>query len=206
MEDDVDWDIRIRSQMVEFAKGVRSLTETPATMVQHSAYGDNWDILWPGHCGEVFHKDDEQRYVIKDDETVAPTAHQPWLIDLKDYPEHTRIIHKTGAPICTFAYAVSTRGAQKILASLALKGKNQNLDNALSFLCRDGVLDLKCYSVQPTLFFHHRPVGSIDKDSDMTTVDNAEIRPKGYTENIVWSTRLNLEKLVLGATDYVMQW
>jgi hypothetical protein len=208
MEDDVDWDVRLLSQMQNFAKGVRSLAEIPQTTHQHSPYGDDWDILWVGHCGEVLPEGDDRRYVIKDDETVAPKEHQPWLKALKDYPEHTRIIHKTGAPICTFAYGVSARGAQKILLALAmdLKNANLNLDNALAYLCRDGHFDIKCYSVQPMLFYHHRPAGAFDKDSDLTGGDKSRVREKGFTDNIIWSARLNLENMIMGITNYVTQW
>jgi hypothetical protein len=206
MEDDVDWDVRLLRQMQDFARGVRHLQNISPSTHQNSPYGDDWDILWPGHCGEVLPIDDDRRYIINNDETVAPKEHQPWLKALSEYPDHTRMIHKTGAPICTFAYAVSARGAQKILMALALKGSNLNLDNALAYLCRDGYLNIKCYSVQPMLFYHHRPAGSVSKDTDMTNGDKAQTREKGFTENIVWSARLNLDNLVLGTTDYVMQW
>ncbi|RDW79934.1 hypothetical protein BP6252_04572 [Coleophoma cylindrospora] len=206
MEDDVDWDIHLRSQLPEFARGIRSISNISLSTPQLSPYGDDWDVLWPGHCGEVLPENDDRRYVISNDETVAPKSHQPWLMALKDYPEKTRIIHKTGAPICTFAYAVSSRGAQKILWALALQGSNLAFDNALAYFCRDGYLNIKCFSVQPMLFFHHRPAGATDKDSDIQNGDGGVIREKGFTENIVWSTRLNIEKLLTGSTDYVMQW
>ncbi len=205
MEDDMDWDIRLLSQMQDLAKGVRHLSNIPATKHQLSPYGDDWDLIWPGHCGEVMPKGDDRRYIIKNDETVAPKAHQPWLVGLKDLPESTRMVHKTGAPICTFAYAVSARGAQKVIAALGLKGSNLHFDNALAYFCRDGVLDVKCFTVEPQLFNHHRPAGSTSKDSDLVDTES-EVRDKGFTENIVWSTRLNVEKLITGATDYIMQW
>lgn len=206
MEDDLDWDVRLLSQMRELAKGARWLSNIPPSQKQHSPYGDDWDILWPGHCGEVLPEHDDRRYVIKDDETVAPKEKQPWLKALRSYPEHTRIIHKTGAPICSFAYAVSYRGAQKILLALALKGSNLAFDNNLAFFCRDGHLDIKCVSVQPMLFMHHRPAGNMNKDSDIQTGNGKSIRQKGFTENIVFSVRLNLEQLIMGTKDYVMQW
>ena len=205
MEDDVDWDIRILPQMQDLAKGVRHLSDIRLDKHQISPYGDDWDVIWPGHCGEVLPEGDDRRYIIQNDETVAPKAHQPWLKALNDFPEKTRIIHKTGAPICTFAYAVSARGAQKILAGLGLKGTSLSFDNTLAYLCRDGGLNIKCFSVQPMLFYHHRSAGSLNKDSDNIGATDGT-RDKGFTDNIVWSTRLNVGKLLTGATDYVMQW
>jgi hypothetical protein len=207
MEDDVDWDIRLPAQMPDLARGVRSLSNVPVDAPQHSPYGDDWDLMWPGHCGEVLPEHDDRRYIIENDETVAPKAHQPWLKALADYPEGTRLVQKSGAPLCSFAYAVSYRGAQKLLMALANRPQaNLAWDNSLAFLCRDGFLDLKCFSVQPMLFFHHRPAGSMSKDSDIQSADPAAVREKGVTENIVLSARLNLENMIRGTEDWVMQW
>ncbi|PQE08813.1 glycosyltransferase family 25 protein [Rutstroemia sp. NJR-2017a WRK4] len=207
MEDDVDWDIRLLSQLPDFAKGVRSLSGISPSQTQYSPYGDDWDVLWPGHCGDYLPENDKRLYVIENDETVAPTAQQPWLTTLKDMPEHTRIVHKAGAPICTFGYAVSYRGAQKILMGLGVKGgQNMAFDNSLAFLCRDGYLDMKCYSVEPQLFHHHRPAGSVNKDSDINGGDSDIVREKGNTEVMIYSARLNLEQLITGSKEYTMQW
>jgi hypothetical protein len=207
MEDDMDWDIRLLKQLPEFARGVRTLSNISLTTSQHSPYGDDWDILWPGHCGEVVPEDDNRRFVISNDETVAPKEHQPWIIELNNYPEGTRIVHKTGSPICSFAYAVSYRGAQKLLLALAVnKQGSLPLDNLLSFFCRDRYLDIQCYSVQPMLFSHHRPAGTANKDSDILNGDASVTREKGFTEQIVLSAKLNLEQMITGSEDYTMQW
>lgn len=210
MEDDADWDVRLRSQMLEFAKGVRTVSKIPPTKPQDSPYGDDWDVLWPGHCGEIAPGENEPLYVINDDTTVAPKKHQPWLVTLADYPEQTRIVHRGIAPICTFAYAVSQRGAQKLLHELAIKPQgNLKYDNALAFACRDRRVGLKCFSVEPMLFYHHRPAGNVAKDSDILdphTGEESVIREKGTSDNIVWSARLNLEQMITGSEDYVMQW
>ncbi|TAQ88257.1 hypothetical protein B7494_g3434 [Chlorociboria aeruginascens] len=212
MEDDLDWDIRLLEQMPEFAKGVRNISDIPLDKPQHSPYGDDWDVLWPGHCGDVFPKGDDRRYIISNDTTVAPKAHQPWLAGLADYPDYTRIVHKAGAPICSFAYAVSRRGAQKLLWALGIRGDpqkggaNSAFDNNLAWFCQDGFLDLKCVSVEPMLFFHHRPAGPMNKDSDIQNGDASQSREIGFTEQIVLSTRLNMKQLIMGTKDYVMQW
>lgn len=44
LEDDVDWDISIKSQLQTFALAVRTLQGTAHTHTQ-SPYGDEWDIL-----------------------------------------------------------------------------------------------------------------------------------------------------------------
>jgi len=206
-EDDADWDVRLTSQMPNLAKGVRHLSGIPLTQHQHSPYGDDWDVIWPGHCGEIMHEKDDRRYLIENDETVAPKEHQPSLKVLKDYPEGTRMVHKAGAPMCTFSYAVSYRGAQKILMALAVKGGSSlAIDNSLAYLCRDGYLDLQCYSIEPQLMHHHRPAGSVNKDSDIHGAESKEVREKGITETIVYSARLNLEQLVMGSDQFTKPW
>ena len=206
-EDDADWDIRLTGQMVDLAKGVRQLSGVSFTDRQHSPYGDDWDVIWPGHCGVVLPKNDDRRYLIENDETVAPKQHQKSIKALKDFPEGTRMVHRAGAPLCSFAYAVSYRGAQKILMALAVKGGSSlAIDNALAYLCRDGYLDLQCYSVEPQLMHHHRPAGSVNKDSDIRGGDSKEVREKGSTETIVLSARLNMEPLIKGTDDWVKQW
>ncbi|CAD6449169.1 29b5c204-f9b4-4c48-a0de-5a0e0a834a34 [Sclerotinia trifoliorum] len=214
MEDDVDWDIRLLNQLPEYAKGVRTLSNIPLNKRQHSPYGDDWDVLWPGHCGDelpsAFHKDvKDEIYIIANDETVAPKSAQSGLKTLAKYPEKTRIVHKAGAPTCTSGYGVSYRGAQKILMALAVKGgHNRAIDNAIALLCRDGYLDMKCFSVEPQLFQHHRPAGAMNKDSDINSLGVGDVkgeREKGVTNLIVWSARLNLEQMVMGRKDYVTQ-
>ncbi|OQD77314.1 hypothetical protein PENDEC_c003G04835 [Penicillium decumbens] len=48
-EDDADWDVNIKSQLQSFALAVRALQGTAETKTS-SPYGDDWDILWLGHC------------------------------------------------------------------------------------------------------------------------------------------------------------
>jgi len=78
VEDDADWDIRIVSQMQEFATGTKTMlakgNQEPQPRNSKSPYGEGWDILWVGHCGG-FHGGMSQsipHYIIKDDETMPP--------------------------------------------------------------------------------------------------------------------------------------
>lgn len=86
LEDDADWDIRIKEQLSDFASSTRALIQPlkyeegkyadstypipdstfalaeplsfhslPQTKPpKQTVYGDNWDILWIGHCGMRF--------------------------------------------------------------------------------------------------------------------------------------------------------
>ncbi|KAH6659305.1 hypothetical protein BKA67DRAFT_652544 [Truncatella angustata] len=216
MEDDMDWqvflgDVRLRSQLEAVARGARIVM--PSSSNPSSPYGDSWDVLWLGHCGEIFPeqiaewqqgKPEHPKYVIENDETVAPLSKVTGLVDFKKYPEFTRWVHVSGGPICTFAYALTQSGARKVLFDLSVDHLTGPFDNALASFCRDGALgnpdglSAKCMSVTPPVFFHHKAKGPIMGDSDIQSVQNGETRKKGTTENIVWSARNNIQNLLMG--------
>lgn len=224
MEDDMDWDVRLRSQLEDVAKGSRMLLNSGAN--PNSPYGDGWDVLWIGHCGEPFPEflDENRnkpehhpgiqymktRYAIENDMTVPPPARTTGMIDFQAYP-YTRFVHVSAAPICTFAYALSQAGARKVLFDLSVDHLNGAYDNALAGLCRRSVssvgekdpgndrgLDTKCLSVTPPVFFHHKARGLISGDSDIQNIGNTDIREKGTTENIMWSARNNIRNMIMG--------
>ncbi|KAI0420364.1 hypothetical protein F5X98DRAFT_331914 [Xylaria grammica] len=210
LEDDMDWDVRLKTQLKEVAKGARQLI--PPGGASSSPYGDSWDVLWLGHCGEVFPeqlpenegKPKHPKYIILNDETVPPRDKLTGLVDFSDHPEFTRWVHVSGGPICSFAYALSQRGARKVLFDLSIDHLGAPFDNALAGFCRDGAsgnpdgLQPKCLSVTPPVFFHHRAKGRVSGDSDIQGVTNADVREKGTTENIMWSARNNLRNMLLG--------
>ncbi|TPX09593.1 uncharacterized protein E0L32_009194 [Thyridium curvatum] len=167
MEDDMDWDVRLKAQLEMIATGSRKLmTDLPETYFPShpktagsgtpaSPYGNDWDVLWLGHCGEPFPEDlDEnkglaeddparlamqRKYTISNDPSVPPRAQVKGLADFAAHPERTRFVHHTAAPICTFAYALSQRGAQKVLFDLSVDRLAGPFDNALAGLCRRAV-------------------------------------------------------------------
>lgn len=137
---------------------------------------------------------------------MPPKEHQINIKMLESYPEGTRVVHRAGAPICTFGYGISYRGAQKILMALAVKGTVWPIDNGMAFLCAEKALDLKCYSIEPQLMVHHRPAGPKNKDSDIEGGDQNDVRKQGTTDSIILSARLNMEQLIQGTEDWVKQW
>ncbi|KAI8632383.1 hypothetical protein F5Y19DRAFT_421024 [Xylariaceae sp. FL1651] len=209
MEDDMDWDVHLKDQLINVAKGARIVMPSGS---QNSPYGDAWDVLWLGHCGEVFPemlpenegKPEHPKYVVQNDQTVPPWSRITGLIDWQKHPQFTRWVHVSGGPICTFAYALSQKGARKVLFDLSVNGLSGAYDNALASFCRDGAsgnhegLQAKCLSVTPGIFFHHRAKGIITGDSDIQDVQNSAIRDKGTTENIVWSARNNIKNMIMG--------
>jgi len=60
-----------------------------------SPYGDDWDIVWLGHCGQEINRNHSDA-VRTNDETVPEVENVRMFLDmegkrLKPYPDHTRI-------------------------------------------------------------------------------------------------------------------
>ncbi|CAM1503736.1 Fc.00g013270.m01.CDS01 [Cosmosporella sp. VM-42] len=223
LEDDMDWDVHLKGQLDAVARGARHVLRERSSMPE-SPYGDNWDILWLGHCGEPFPETLQEnvalsveaksrlsgKYVIHNDMTVPPSSKISRLVDWSRYPAHTRVVHLTAAPICSFSYAVTQRGARKLLYALSINGLHMAFDNSLAQLCRDSAgamsrgleergLGIKCISVNPTIMFHHKAKGPVSADTDLQSMSlDGRIRGQGVTESIKYSMRMNLENMLMG--------
>ncbi|KAF2447822.1 glycosyltransferase family 25 protein [Karstenula rhodostoma CBS 690.94] len=208
-----------------------------------SPYGDpsQWDVLWFGHCGAGFprysplHKktDVTTANVIltnPNDETVPAPRHlkahpfQSILDPLAEaYPPHTRIYHRsTGGELCTVAYAVSQRGAQRLLHQFGVKGWNGIFDSELGRWCAGEDPDMGasaspsskkkisdgreriCLASQPPIFAHHHPM---DGESDIGGLGGG-YATKFETKYLRYSVRMNLERIVMGRREkeLVDQW
>ncbi|KAK4221853.1 hypothetical protein QBC38DRAFT_491230, partial [Podospora fimiseda] len=164
LEDDADWDIRLKAQLQIFAQAAKAFTQRiPGQAKQSfaqrlqadglkgyardidklpyvvppkiSPYGDDWDILWLGHCGtEIPTESNSASYntsnlkvIIPDDDTVPPPkylkAHPFALQDelAEMYPPNTRVVHIARSNTCTQAYAVSQQGARRLLYQFGLQ-------------------------------------------------------------------------------------
>lgn len=177
-EDDVDWDIRLRTQQVPLAQRAAQLlvgsTHVAAAKYPWSNPG-NWDLIYIGHCGDYFgFIDDEARakhtastlanvpHTLYEDHTMLDRRRlHPFTAEMLtafQVPEQQRIFHKAQWPLCSFGYAVSRQGAQKILSTVAKDKEDltQNIsayDVALLDACRDEK-HLTCYTITPELFHH----------------------------------------------------
>ena len=210
-EDDADWDVMIKSQLVEVARGVLSFQVAHNT-ANSSPYGNEWDMLWLGHCG-VMDADPKnpKYYVIHEDPTVPPLSHQTYRLRLPDMspPElngnFTRVVFNNGRGICGSAYALSLKGAEKLLYQYSLEPQAPPWDIALSRFCKHKLDDARCFATFPALFQSYRAAGNTAADSDRTD-PVAKFRNKGYTENLVYPMKPNLESFVTAARTVRSQW
>lgn len=213
-EDDADWDISFRTQLEQFAQGSRYISSkwSRSTVSKdkeygdpHSPYGDDWDLLWLGHCGVSTHPADGRHFIISNDPTVpSPKRRVNYqsIPNMSGFSNSTRIVHRVSSGCCLYSYALSQRGAQKMLLAQSTLTKFHPVDIGIRLMCRDDD-SFKCVGVFPQIIDSHKAAGSIERDSDITNFDKSKSRVKGYTNNIVRSTRLNWMSLLAGTTDAI---
>ncbi|KAK3302648.1 glycosyltransferase family 25 protein [Chaetomium strumarium] len=252
LEDDTDWDVRIREQLYDFALASHALTQPlrgsppskryhdptyphpqpespgklpdlpftslpPTIPPSHSPYGDEWDVLWIGHCGMHFPFENsphvpKARVIREGDETVAPkknlwTYNIPFTLK-ETYPAHTRAYHHVQEGVCSLGYAVTQRGAQKLLYEVGLKDVSEAFDLLLRYYCegeKGRAPGRQCLTTQPGLFQHHRTAGPMNAMSDIGDHGD-EWRETPMTDMIRWSVRLNADALLEGRRQFVDQW
>ncbi|ETN44728.1 uncharacterized protein HMPREF1541_10398 [Cyphellophora europaea CBS 101466] len=226
-EDDIDWDIRLKSQLQNFAVASDAFLgsqdragDIPITLLpsrQHvptmSPYGDGWDILWLGHC-EQYILDEGPHIIQTDDPTAAAVKHNFFWdgfhpSDMKAYPDHSRAVFRSRQGVCSFAYAVSQKGAQKLLYQMSQNDFSAAYDLMLSKFCDGSQSEEKrgprmCLSVLPTLFDTYLPRGDMHGDSEINGNVQGH-RDQGWSPSIRWSVRVNMERLLEGG-DVVDQW
>lgn len=256
LEDDVDWDIRIKQQLQDFALTSRTLIQPLSSSMPDSfadptfqdpaktpdmpedisldclpgtvppttsPYGDDWDVLWLGHCGTEFPNSHLQsratlsrnlprgRVFHARDYTVPENDYLSFMSDEDDprktYPPHTRVTHHVMGSICSLAYAVSQRGARRLLYEFGVRKFDAPFDVMLRDAC-EGVNDRPrgtCLTVQPQLFNCHRPAGHTSFYSDIS-IHEERVAEVPVTPMIRWSARMNIPRLIDGRTDYYDQW
>jgi hypothetical protein len=84
-------------------------------------------------------------------------------------PSHTRLLHPTVFPLCTFGYALTRPAAHRLLNDIAAReneGGTMAYDVRVLEACRD--LGMRCWSVAPELMRH------LDAESEIEGVDNGK--------------------------------
>lgn len=211
-----------------------------------SPYGSpaTWDILWLGHCGVGFPRPpptpgstppNQQNLILTNpnDSTVPlpkyMRAHPFGPLDAlaSSHPPHTRVYHRTsGGALCTVAYAVSQRGARRLLHEFGVKRWSRIWDVEMGDWCagtgfptsavsgeeeiprkaeEKGKKDERvCITVQPPIFAHHHPAGG---ESNIGGLGGGYAR-NVETKYVRLSVRMNMEALVRGegVEEMVDQW
>ncbi|KIX95985.1 uncharacterized protein Z520_08240 [Fonsecaea multimorphosa CBS 102226] len=212
-EDDADWDVSLKEQLVQFAQGSRFITNTSDDAFPHSPYGHDWDILWIGHCGTWVYPEDSRRFfVIPDDLTVQPpearvdNVDQPDMSHWESGPHgnnRTRIVFHSEGGVCTAAYAISQKGARKALYHLSMVPYNSPVDWGLAGLCKNKEYDFTCVSPWPQLVGVSRPTANTAKWSDIGYgPDSERVVEQGRSLHLVYPVRQNILNFLHGKTIF----
>lgn len=150
MENDGDWGVEIKSQTPNIASAIRSLTSSNDSDTDAYPWGTNFDLIALGHCGAGR----SSPFLSINDSTALPPELYSKLRDPGHaVPEHGRLVYKTSGAVCTYAYAVNRKGAEKLIASL--QDANGPWDLLVSGQCDDNE-DFWCGAVAPEVFHHQR--------------------------------------------------
>ena len=220
LEDDADWDVNLKAQLPPIAAGTQKLQHTAEKHKKpHSPYGDDWDLLWLGHCSSEL-RTDAERMLIHNDPTVRPPSKKWEMWDssfnARGVTNSTRVVSKANNAICTNGYAISLAGAQKILYHASFQPNPDAIDQRFNSMCDSKYKDypeFECLHVYPSLFNAYRKPGRDDGDSDQgdgqsddkKEKEKVKMRVDGIAFNIVYSTMLNLGNLIKGKQPE-MQW
>ncbi|KAH6711003.1 hypothetical protein BKA61DRAFT_694882 [Leptodontidium sp. MPI-SDFR-AT-0119] len=208
-------------------------------------YGDpaDWDVLWLGHCGAGFPRSpptSEVEHTVQNVILTNPSDHTvPLPKYLRAHPfgpldalatshsPKTRVYHRaSGGALCTVAYAVSQRGARRLLHEFGVKRWSRICDVEMGDWCagsdspppgnssserrrlnergKPGTSERVCVTVQPPIFAHHHPPGG---ESNIGGVGGGYARTV-ETKYVRLSVRMNLEALLRGEGGEVLvdQW
>ncbi|KAF2685120.1 glycosyltransferase family 25 protein [Lentithecium fluviatile CBS 122367] len=178
IEDDVDWNIALRKLQIQRAESAfSSVMFSPISSSPHArrrsdpnswSSSRGWELLWLGHCGDKASPEHitSHPHLIYNDNTVPSKDHLDYVtstfLNNLHVPEHSRMVHRSYWPLCTFAYAVTRASAQRILSTYGSEVATA-YDVALLEACRDH--DWSCYTITPELFHH------IEAPSEIANVD-----------------------------------
>lgn len=156
--------------------------------------------------------DEDRRFVISNDATVPPINRRFNMskrcpdMAAEGYDNSTRLVFRAKRALCLYAYALSYRGARKLLRHQSVQTKFAPIDIGIGNWCEHNP-DVKCVAVFPQVMDSHKAAGRVSRDSDIGVYSQKEVRQKGFTFNVVHSTRLNMDHLLKGEMDLIeSQW
>ena len=194
IEDDVDWDVNIKSIMGAWSWQLQhnnSLHQVAATTgdrwtsesdEKKCAYGCDWDELYMGQCANTpdpEHLEDHWSYYDPHTPAVSTNSHPTTneMVKVWGYDPTTtgiRVVSRTYGPLCTMGYAVSNLGAKRMLYQIGgWRLFGLPVDNEIAFRTQEG--KLSGYTLTPPAFTAWHTGGSRDSDN------NAGIENNGFS-------------------------
>lgn len=226
LEDDVDWDVRLRTmQIPAVAATIRKLVTGYGNrpgQIKYEPLLDNywgnssdWDVIYLGHCGDNAEApalaSQTAQIAYQDPTLPLRTDMHPYtqrFLDGIGLPHGLRLVHRSIFPLCSFGYAVTREAAHRLLNEFAAReadGGTMAYDVRLLEACRDP--SFRCWTVNPELFHHIKAVSEIamvDSDGgdlrrEPPAVDDGRAHPlvDGRAPNIACSAR-NHDEMIEG--------
>jgi hypothetical protein len=213
-EDDADWDVALKYQMLDVARGTRWLHNSTG-IESNSPYGDQWDLLWIGHKSlEGFELPlHPRRWVTPNDPTVIPPgARHEWIKQNMTFWDddhqrgalYTRVLYRPRWGSVTTAYAISLRGALKMMYHQSMLPFQNSLDNGIGDMCRDSEQNsnFTCIGTFPRLVAPAVVPGRGDKATDIDGHAGAAPEETTQTEtksdHLMYSVKMNIDGLMRG--------
>ncbi|KAK7204909.1 hypothetical protein BZA70DRAFT_166579 [Myxozyma melibiosi] len=184
-EDDIDWDINIKSQLTFFAQSLRmSPLRRPYSTyeLQHAPYGLDWDMIhFASSEIRLAPPPRDKAYVTYQDpyrgdlETVnngCTGKYFCWkpLLRSTDAWDNKRSIVPTYNSVGLSAFAVTYRGAKRLLYYLSYKELTDTLDRSIANLFMNG--DLHGWSVIPPMMSEWKLDGKKDTNLRVLAADH----------------------------------
>ena len=177
LEDDLDWDVDIGAIMQRIAQHMPAAASTPP-------YGhEDWDVFWIGACLHGLNKSMTTPEEFRDieaarfDDPLAPNSTQLREYDRQYFRKNSpggeykaegeRVIHQAYEPICTMAYAITRRGAERLLYNVGYSELGSPVDIAMAMATSSR--RLKGWVVWPPVVSAWRVGGN--KDSDIQKIN-----------------------------------
>ncbi|KAK9321817.1 hypothetical protein V1517DRAFT_368109 [Lipomyces orientalis] len=203
-EDDLDWNPNIKRTLEKLSLQMQNskirLTEPSEHERATAPYGLDWDVLYIGSWKHGGNPDFKDLVQIWDDPDVPDSSHltngtlqalyEFGLAD--DQIGKKRVLSPSYWTVTTTAYAITRRGAERLLMLLSYIGElHGDVDQDINRFFREGRLN--GYSLTPPAFSQFRVSGAKDSDNiQLGETTNGRGNLHGWSVNLEGSARQSM--------------
>ncbi|KAK9372542.1 uncharacterized protein V1513DRAFT_452020 [Lipomyces chichibuensis] len=209
LEDDVDFDANIHDifELLSTQMQNNRIRTTPPTEHEKKAapYGLDWDVLYVGQCSDRANENRLDLVHIYEDPNVPSRqdTFDHFVGQLQSLGIHGRNLGKMRAiapawsPVCTMGYAITRKGAERLILDLSYRGITAAIDIDIIRKLQQGII--RGYSITPPLFSAWRVDGAKDSDNQGLENDQTELgagNSRGYSHSMKTSARREMVKIL----------
>ncbi|KAK9326841.1 hypothetical protein V1520DRAFT_350383 [Lipomyces starkeyi] len=209
LEDDVDFDVHIHDIFETLSRQMQHnrIRITPPTEHEKKAapYGLDWDVLFVGQCSDHSNDDRLDLAHIYEDPNV-PSRHDTFFhfigqmesLGIRDSNfGKMRVIAPSWNPVCTMGYAITRRGAERLILDISYRGITGPVDIDIIRKLQQGII--RGYTITPPLFSAWRVDGAKDSDNQALENDQSKLGTgnlNGYSTSLKMSARKEMVKIL----------